>query len=63
MPPPSCSVISEANEAVCVPHAISFGLPDANEAVCVPHTVSVGLPDANEWWSRIIPPNDGGILY
>jgi len=48
VPPPSCSVISEDSEAVCVPHAVSFGLPDANEAVCNPHAVSFGLPDANE---------------
>ena len=37
MPPPSCTVIPEASEAVCNPHTVLFDLPDANEAVCIPH--------------------------
>ena len=48
MPPPSCSVVSEASETVCTPHTGSFGLPNANETVCTPHTGSFGLPNANE---------------
>ena len=48
MPPPSCSVISEASETVCTPHTSSFGLPDANEVVCIPHTISFDLPDTSE---------------
>jgi hypothetical protein len=48
VPPPSCSIISEASEAVCIPHAISFGLPDTNEVVCIPHTILFGLLDANK---------------
>ena len=62
MPPPSCSVISEANEAVCVPHAISFGLPDANKAVCVPHAISVGLPDVNEWCAAHTPLHSSSFI-
>jgi hypothetical protein len=48
VPPPSCSVVSEASETVCTPHTGSFGLPDANEAVCILHTGSFDLPDASE---------------
>ena len=47
-PPPFCSIISEASEAVCIPHTGSFNLPDANKVVCIPHTISFGLPDVNE---------------
>ena len=70
MPPPSCTVVPEASEAVCNPHTVSFDLPDANEAVCIPHTASFGLPDANErcashtpLCSSFYPPHRlGGIL-
>ena len=48
VPPPSCSVVLEASEAVCNPHTISFGFPDANEAACIPHAASFDLSDANE---------------
>ena len=47
-PPPSCSIISQDSKAVCIPHAISFGLLDTNEVVCNPLTILFGLPDANE---------------
>ena len=48
MPPPSCSIVPEASEMVCNPHAAFFDLPDPNEAVCNPHIVSFGLADVNE---------------
>ena len=48
MPPPSCSVVLEASEAVWIPHTALFNLPDASEAVCNPRTVSFGFPDTNK---------------
>ena len=48
VPPPSCSIVSEASEAVCTPHTSLFDLPDVNEVVCIPHTTSFGLLDTNK---------------
>ena len=45
---PSCSVILEASEAACIPHAASFDLPDTNEEACIPHASSFDFLDTNE---------------
>ena len=48
VPPPSCSIISEASEVVCTQHSSLFNLPDVNEVVCISHTILFGLPDIDE---------------
>ena len=71
VPPPSCSIISEASKVVYVPHTILFDPLNTSKAVCNPHTISFGLPNANDWCathtllhlSSFIPPcHSGGIL-
>jgi len=46
--PPSCDIVPDASEAVCIPHAASFDVLDACETVCIPHTASFVLPGPNE---------------